>query len=173
MGDQENIREPAGEGTVSPDMVDAILRGVSETLREKRGALRPILHALQEELACIPDESVPVIARALNLTRAEVHGVVSFYHDFRTRKAGRKTIRICHAESCQAAGAMALATAAREQMGIDFGETTADGAFTLTKVFCLGNCALSPSVMVEGRVHGRVTPARLAIIVAEETRRRL
>jgi len=156
-----------------PQMVEGILRGVIETLREQRGALLPILHAVQEELGHIPDEAVPVIASALNLTRAEVHGVVSFYHDFRRKKAGRRTVRICHAESCQATGGLGLAQAACQQLGVDFDQTTPDGAFTLTKVFCLGNCALSPSIMVQGRVYGRVTPQRLAEILEDESRQRL
>ena len=159
--------------TPEPEMVEAILRGVIQTLREKRGALLPILHGVQEELGYIPDDSVPLIADSLNLTRAEVHGVVTFYHDFRRKKAGRRTVRVCQAESCQAAGGVELTAAARKQLGIEFDETTSDGAFTLVKVFCLGNCALSPNVMVEGTVYGRVTPDRLAQILEEEARQRL
>ena len=154
-------------------MVEAILRGVMDTLREKRGALLPILHAVQEELGYIPDDAVPVIAHSLNLTRAEVHGVVSFYHDFRSKKGGRRTLRVCQAESCQAAGSGAITAAAKRQLGIDFDETTSDGAFTLVKAFCLGNCALSPSVMVQGTVYGRVTPDRLADILKAEAEQRL
>ena len=160
----ENGHSPTHE----PDMVDAILRGVLETLREKRGALLPILHGIQEELGYIPDDSVPVIAHALNLTRAEVHGVVSFYHDFRSTKGGRRTVRVCQAESCQAAVSGTLTAAAKQQLGIDFEETTSDGTFTLVKAYCLGNCALSPSVMVQGTVYGRVTPDRLAQILESE-----
>jgi formate dehydrogenase subunit gamma len=156
-----------------PDMVEAILRDVLTSLREQRGALLPILHAIHEELGCIPDHTVPVIADRLNLTRAEVHGVVSFYQDFRTRKGGRRTVRICQAESCQAAGSAVLTEAAQAQLGIGFEETTPDGAFTLVKVFCLGNCALSPSVMVEGTVYGRVTPERMAEILELEAPQRL
>jgi formate dehydrogenase subunit gamma len=159
--------------TRDPDTVEAIVQAVLETLREKRGALLPILHGIQNERGHIPDESVPVIARTLNLTRAEVHGVVSFYHDFRRKKAGRRTVRICQAESCQAAGSEAVTASAREELGIDFEETTEDGAFTLRKVFCLGNCALSPSVMVEGTVYGRVTPARVKEILDHEAGLRL
>lgn len=159
--------------THEPAMVEAILRGVLETLREKRGALLPILHGIQEELGYIPDDSVPVIAHALNLTRAEVHGVVSFYHDFRSKKGGRRTVQVCHAESCQAAGGAALTAAAKQQLGIDFEETTTDGTFTLVKAFCLGNCALSPSIMVQGTVYGRVTPDRLAQILKAEAAQRI
>jgi formate dehydrogenase subunit gamma len=147
------------------DMIEAIIRGVLATLREQRGALLPILHAIQNELGHIPDESVPEIADALNLTRAEVHGVISFYHDFRTKKAGAKTVRICHAESCQATGSAEVAEAALSHLGVDFEETSPDGAFTLKKAYCLGNCALSPSVMIGGRVYGRVTPSRVKEIL--------
>jgi len=156
-----------------PELIGGIVRGVLGTLREQRGALLPVLHGVQEELGYIPDDAVPLIARSLNLTRAEVHGVVTFYHDFRRKKGGRKTLRICQAESCQAAGSEALNAAAKARLGIDFEETTRDGAFTLRKVFCLGQCALSPSVMVEGAVYGRVTPDRLGEILAEEAARRL
>lgn len=166
-----DIRENAGE-MPDPSMVDAIVRGVLETLRDKRGALLPILHGIQNELGFIPDETVPIIARALNLTRAEVHGVVSFYHDFRQKKSGRRTVRICQAESCQAAGSDSVTTAAQEHLGVDFEETTPDGAFTLRKVFCLGNCALSPSIMVQGTVYGRVNPDRLREILLRETEQR-
>jgi len=155
-----------------PEMVDAVVRGVLETLREQRGALLPILHAVQSELGYIPDEVIPHIAAALNLTRAEVHGVVSFYHDFRSRKAAHTTVRVCHAESCQATGSTEVADAARRHLGIEFEETTPDGQFRLTKVFCLGNCALSPSIMVGGAVYGRVTPDRFREILDEEVDRR-
>lgn len=155
------------------DMTEAIIRGVLAMLRDKRGALLPILHAIQTELGHIPDESVPVIADTLNLTRAEVHGVISFYHDFRAKKAGKKTVRICHAESCQAAGSAGVAEAATSHLGVSFEETSPDGAFTLKKAFCLGNCALSPSVMIEGTVYGRVTPFRMREILASQAGDRL
>lgn len=155
------------------DMTEAIIRGVLATLRDKRGALLPILHGIQNELGYIPDETVPVIANTLNLTRAEVHGVISFYHDFRTKKAGKKTVRICHAESCQAAGVAEVARAATSHLGVGFEETSADGAFTLKKAFCLGNCALSPSVMVEGTVYGRVTASRIREILDQQAGERL
>jgi formate dehydrogenase subunit gamma len=164
---EQNGHDPAHD----PAMVAAIVRGVLGTLRDQRGALLPILHALQDELGFIPDDAIPEIARTLNLTRAEVHGVVTFYHDFRRKKCGRKTVRICQAESCQAAGSRQLTEAAHEHLGIAFEETTGNGAFTLRKVFCLGNCALSPAIMVEGRVYGRVTPSRLLEILDEEESR--
>jgi formate dehydrogenase subunit gamma len=151
-----------------PEATRAIIRGVLGTLRETRGALLPILHGIQAELGYIPGEAVPVVADTLNLSRAEVHGVVSFYHDFRANKAGRRTLRICQAESCQSMGSRELTEAAHTTLGVGFGETTAEGAFTLEKVFCLGNCALSPAIMVGDSVYGRVTPERLREILGRE-----
>lgn len=126
-----------------------------------------MLHAIQHALGYIPAESVPVIARALQLSRAEVHGVISFYHDFRSAPAGRHTLQICRAEACQAMGARALEDHARASLGIDYGDTTADGAFTLEPVYCLGNCACSPSVRIDDDIHARVDPARLDELLAE------
>jgi len=123
-------------------------------------ALMPLLHAVQERLGCIPGDAVPEIARALNLSRAEVHGVISFYHDFRTAPAGRSIIRVCRAESCQAMGAVELATHIQKRLGIEFGQTSADGEYTLEPVYCLGNCACSPAIVVGADIHGRVTPER-------------
>jgi formate dehydrogenase subunit gamma len=127
--------------------------------RSKPGALLPILHAVQDKLGYVPPESVPVIAHELNLTRAEVHGVVSFYHHFRTTPPGRTIVQLCRAEACQALGARALEAHAKQVLGIDFHETTADGAITLEPVYCLGNCGCGPSVLVGvDELHARVTP---------------
>lgn len=136
------------------------VRTLARAHQNQRGALMPVLHAVQHELGHIDAEDLPVIAGVLNLAVAEVHGVVTFYRDFRRAPAGRATVRICGAEACQAVGATALAGHARDRLGIGFGETTADGAVTLDEVFCLGNCALGPSVEVAGRVYGRVGPDR-------------
>ncbi len=130
---------------------------IAKALAAKPGALLPILHAVQDELGCIPAATVPIIAQALNLTRAEVHGVISFYHFFRSEPAGAKTVYICRAESCQAMGSAALEAHAKQSLGIDYHQTTADGAVTLEPVYCLGNCACSPSVMVNGELHSRVS----------------
>jgi formate dehydrogenase subunit gamma len=140
---------------------------IIESLKNKPGALLPILHGIQDQLGYIPAEAVPVIARELNLTRADVHGVVSFYHHFRSHAPGRHVMQICQAESCQAMGSVALTAHARKQLGIDFHQTTKDKAFTLEPVYCLGNCALSPAVMVDGNMYGRVTPERFAKVVEE------
>ena len=134
------------------------LNKITEQLTDVPGALLPILHAVQKCFGYIPDAAVPLIAKALNLSRAEVHGVVSFYHFFRTRPAGKQVIYLCRAESCQALGAVALEQHVKRRLGIEFHQTTADGAYTLEPVYCLGNCACSPALMVDEELHGRVTP---------------
>ena len=124
------------------------------------GALLPTLHALQEHFGYIDPAAVPLVAEALNLSRAEVHGVVTFYHDFRQAPPGRHVVRICRAEACQSMGADRLVEHAKRKLGIGFHETTSDGRFTLEQVFCLGDCACSPAVMLDGKLHGRVDAAR-------------
>ena len=136
-------------------------------LKHKPGALLPILHAIQEKLGYVPSEAIPIIASELNLTRAEVHGVVSFYHDFRSKPTGRHVVRICQAESCQAMGSVALTNFAKEHLGVDFHETTRDEAFSLEPVYCLGNCACSPAMMVDEEIFGRMTPQRFQKILLE------
>ncbi len=130
------------------------------------GALLPILHAVQDALGFVPADAVPLIAAELNLSRAEVHGVVSFYHYFRTTKPGREVLHLCRAEACQAVGAALLEKHAQQTLGIGFHGTTADGAITLEPVYCLGNCALGPSVLLGKRLVGRVTPERFDALVA-------
>lgn len=124
-----------------------------------------ILHAVQDRLRCVPDTAVPVIAGALNLSRADVHGVVSFYHDFRRTPPGRHTLKLCQAESCQAMGARGLTRHAETALGVSLGETTADGAVTLEAVYCLGNCALSPAAMIDGTLHGRLDARKLDALI--------
>lgn len=125
------------------------------------GPLLPILHAAQAAFGCVPDEAVPIIAGALNLTRAEVHGVVSFYHDFRSAPPGAHVLRLCRAEACQAAGGDAVAAHAERSLGIKFGETTADGGVTLEAVYCLGLCACGPAALLDGRVIGMLDENKL------------
>ncbi|MGQ0573097.1 MAG: NAD(P)H-dependent oxidoreductase subunit E [Pseudonocardia sp.] len=146
------------------------VRAVASGLAGLRGALIPILHAVQRELGHVDPTDVPVIADVLNLSVAEVHGVVTFYRDFRRTPAGRARVRICRAEACRAVGAEELAAHATRRLGVGFGETTPDGAVTLDEVFCLGNCALGPAVQVDGRLHGRVGPARLDALLGEVAR---
>lgn len=133
--------------------------------KDVAGPLLEILHAVQDELGCVPADAVPLIADALNLSRAEVHGVVSFYHHFRERPAGRCRVQLCRAEACKAMQGDELAAFAVKHLGVNFGETRADGAVTLDSVYCLGNCACAPSVMLNGQLHGRVSPRMLDELV--------
>lgn len=150
---------------------EAIRRIVGE-LKGRPGPLLEVLHAIQAELGHVPAAAVPLVASGLNLSRAEVHGVVSFYHFFRSTPPGAHTVSVCRAESCQAVGGEALAEHVRQRLGVDFHETTPDGRFSLEPVYCLGNCACSPAVMIDGRLHGRVTPERLDGLLAEADRKR-
>jgi formate dehydrogenase subunit gamma len=143
----------------------AVLSVVAEH-KARPGPLIEILHGVQAQLGFVPAGAVPVIAAELNLSRAEVHGVVTFYHYFRDHPPGRHMLRLCRAESCQALGANALAEHAKGRLGIDFHETTADGEFSLEAVYCLGNCACSPAMMVDGDLVGRVTATLFDDIVA-------
>ena len=136
-------------------------------LKHLPGALLPILHAVQASLGFVPKDSVPLIARALNISLAEVHGVLSFYHYFRTERGGRHVVHLCRAEACQALGAAGLEAHAKRTLGIDFHGTTADGAISLEPVYCLGNCALGPSVMIDEELQGRVSTARFDALVAK------
>jgi formate dehydrogenase subunit gamma len=139
--------------------------------RDLPGALLPILHAVQESFGHVDDEAVPVIAAALNLSRAEVHGVVTFYHDFRRSAPGRHVLKLCRAEACQSMGCEDLADRLTRRLGIGFGETTADGRLTLEAVYCLGNCALSPAAMLDGKLLGRLDGRRLdALLLDAEAR---
>lgn len=144
------------------------VRRIAQDLADKPGALLPVLHAVQDEFGYIADDSIPVIADVLNLSRAEVHGVVSFYHLFRTTRPGERTLYICRSEACQSMGARALEAHAKEKLGIGFHETTADGKLSLEPIYCLGNCACSPAVMIDESVHGRVTTERFDELIAEE-----
>jgi formate dehydrogenase subunit gamma len=134
------------------------------------GALIPILHALQEEFGYIDRDAEPLIADILNLSRAEVHGVVTFYHDFRQEPAGRHVLKLCRAESCQACGSEALAARAEARLGIAFGATTADGGVTLEPVYCLGLCSVSPAAMLDGKVVARLDEKKLDALLAEADR---
>lgn len=130
---------------------------VVQQFKEQPGALISALHKLQETFGYVDEAAMPMLAKLFNLSRAEVHGVTSFYHDFRRSKPGRYTIRVCQAEACQAMGSEALNDAIKQLLGCDFHETSKDGNFTLEKVYCLGNCACSPSIMVDKQTYGRVT----------------
>ena len=139
-------------------------------MKALEGPLLPILHAIQAEFGHVPQESLPVIARELNLSRAEVHGVVTFYHDYRDHPAGRQVLKLCRAEACKSMGGDDLAERFKTLLGIDFHETTPDGAVTLEPVFCLGLCACAPAAMLDGELHGRVDARSAAELVAEARR---
>ena len=129
------------------------------------GALLPILHALQEEFGYVDQAAVPMIAEELNISQAEVHGVISFYHDFRRVPAGRHILQICRAEACQSMGCESLVQHVEKHVGVKMGETTSDQTLTLKPVYCLGNCALSPAILLDGRPYGRVTPSGVDALV--------
>jgi formate dehydrogenase subunit gamma len=137
---------------------------------EIEGATLVILHALQEAFGYIPEPAIPMVASALNLSRAEVYGVFTFYHDFRKQPAGRHVLKLCRAEACQAAGGDALAARAEAKLGVALGETTADDRVTLEPIYCLGLCATAPSAMLDGRVIGRLDQTRLDALIAEAQR---
>jgi formate dehydrogenase subunit gamma len=137
----------------------------------REGAALPVLHALQETFGYVPREAVPLVAATLNLSRAEVHGIVTFYHDFRDAPPGRHMLKLCRAEACQSMGADALADAARDRLGIDWHETTPDGQVSLEPVFCLGLCACAPSAMLDGKVVGGLDRAKLGALIDGARRR--
>jgi formate dehydrogenase subunit gamma len=152
---------------------------MSDTLHEERirdiiakhlaleGPMLPILQAIQGEFGHVPQAAIPLIAEALNIGRAEVHGTMSFYHDFRTEPAGRHVVKLCRAEACQASGGDRTAAHAMETLGVDWHETTKNGNVTLEPVFCLGLCACGPAAMVDGKVVGLVTKKRFDQIISE------
>lgn len=142
-----------GTGDINPKVYEIIAN-----LKDKPGALLPILHGIQDELGYVPAQTVPFIAEALNLSRAEVHGCISFYHYFRDTPPGKHTIHLCRAESCQAMGSKALEDHVKARLGIDYHETTKDGEFSLEPIYCLGLCACSPSMQIDEDVYGRVSP---------------
>ena len=140
---------------------------IIEANRHLDGAALPILHALQEEFGYVDREAVPMVAQALNQSRAEMHGVVTFYHDFREAPAGRHVLKLCRAEACQSMGADALADQARDRLGIGWHGTTPDGRVTLEPVFCLGLCACAPAAMLDGKVVGALDEGRLSALIDE------
>jgi formate dehydrogenase subunit gamma len=147
-------------------MTERLLGDILQRHAGTRGALLPVLHEVQEAFGCIAPDLVPRIAGALNLSRAEVHGVITFFHDFRSEPGGCRRLAVCRAEACQAVGARALQAEAERLLGVPTGGTTADGAWTLDAVYCLGNCACGPSVRIGEAVYGRVDAERLAALIA-------
>jgi formate dehydrogenase subunit gamma len=153
------------EEGVTQALTDEIARLVA-LHADRRGALLPLLHDLQAALGYVPDEAVPAIAHGLNLSRAEVHGVVTFYHDFRRAPPARHVVRLCRAEACQARGAAAIEAQAARRLGVAMGQARPDGEVALEPVYCLGLCATGPNALVDGRPVSRLDAGRLEAIAA-------
>lgn len=153
-----------GKGDWSPDIVRAIVR----VHAEQEGSLLPILHAVQETFGYIPQQAERLIAEELNLSRADIHGVVSFYHDFRHAPAGQHVLKLCQAEACQAMGGEMQARRLLDTLGLEWGETTPDGRLTVEAVYCLGLCATAPAALMDATPIGRIDEARLHAMIAEE-----
>ncbi len=148
-------------------LVDAVARRLAGRHAGVRGALLPLLHDWQDEIGHVDDEAVSIIADMLNLSRAEVHGVVTFYHDFRRAPAAAHVVQICRAEACQARGGAAVEAAAVDALGVAMGETRGDGQVTLAPIYCLGLCAVGPNALVDGRPMARLDAAGIARIARE------
>ena len=157
-------KKSSGNGSAASE---TLIREIATQHAARPGPLLLILHAIQDELGFVPKESVPVVAEILNVSRAEVHGVISFYHLLRDTPPGRQTLYLCRAEACQAMGARSLERHAKEKLGVGYHETTADGRYSLEPIYCLGNCACSPAIMIDDFVYGRVTPERFDELVEE------
>lgn len=145
-------------------------RAIVSHLRSLEGPLLPILHEVQDEFGYVPQEALPVIAHELNLSRAEVHGVMTFYHDYRDHPAGRHVLKLCRAEACQSMGGDQMAERVKKLLGIDFHQTALDGSVTLEPVYCLGLCACAPAAMLDGELYGRVDDETIAEFAAEVRR---
>lgn len=147
-----------------------LAEAVEAVVREhegKIGPLMPVLHGIQERMGHIPAEAIPLIAKALNLSRAEVHGVMHFYHDFRAEPPGEHIVQVCRGEACQAMGSRALEEHVKRRLKADFGGTSADGRYTLLAAYCFGNCACTPTVRIDDAFHARVTPQRFDALLEE------
>ena len=145
-----------------PEPLDTLI----QQHRDQAGGLMPLLHAVQDALGYVPSEAVAPIAKGFNLTRAEVHGVITYYHHFRSTPPGRTVVQVCRAESCKACGSDTLMAEIEKRLGLKAHETRADGAVSLEPVYCLGLCAQSPAIQVNERVFARVTTARLPALLA-------
>ena len=157
---------PEPTATVQPIVSLSDIQDIVDDLKAKPGALLPILHAVQERYGYIPKAAVPVIALGLNLSRAEVHGVISFYHFFRSERGGEHTLYVCRAEACQSMGSRELEAYIKEKLGVDYHGTSADGKVTLEPVYCLGNCACSPNVRLGDNVHARMDKSKVDKLLA-------
>jgi formate dehydrogenase subunit gamma len=137
---------------------------------QRKGPVLPILHEVQHSFGYVPEPAIPMIAEALNLSRAEVHGTFTFYHDFRHEPAGHRVLKFCRAEACQAAGGDHLCAQAERKLGVKIGETTADDRVTFEPIYCLGLCSVAPSAMLDGKIYGRLDEKRVDQLVAEAQR---
>lgn len=158
---------PVSPAPVSPDVSGDEIRDIIAAHAHLEGPLLPILHAMQEAFGHVPAAAAGPITAALNISKAELHGVISFYHDFREAPAGRHVLKICRAEACQAMGGADLAARVLERLGLDWHGTSADGAITVEPVYCLGLCACAPAAMVDGQLRGRLDAARMDAVLAE------
>lgn len=166
MSSDAVLKQTSLDGAMLNEQLNRIETHI-EAFKKMPGALLPLLHAIQDDIGYIPEQSYSKISKALNLSVAEVHGVVSFYHHFRTHAPGKHIVQICRAESCQAMGCEALEAHVKSSLGVDYHQTTADGSITLEPVYCLGNCACSPAVMIDEQVYGRVSAAKIDQIIRE------
>ena len=157
----------SGNNDIDASRLDETVSTVCTAHGNRPADLIEILHEIQASLGYVPEGATQMLASALNLSRAEVHGVISFYHDFNRAPPGRHIVRVCRAEACQAVGCESLAKHAETSLGISFGKTRGDGQARLEAVYCLGNCALGPSVMIDGQLHGRVDAARFDALMDE------
>ncbi len=164
----QNSDPVAARPAAASDDIENLITGLHLDLAVEEGALLPLLHAIQEKLGYIPGSAVPQLARLLNLSRAEVHGTLSFYHDFREVPAGRRVLKLCQAEACQARGAREVRAAVERRFGLQLGQTGADGAVTLEPVYCLGLCASGPAALVDGQPVARLAPDDLDRLLAAE-----
>jgi formate dehydrogenase subunit gamma len=154
-----------GQGDALDAVAAAAVQAAIASFPAREDVLLPILHGIQNALGFVPPASVPIIAHALNLSRAEVHGVISFYHHFRSARPGRHVLKLCRAEACQAMGSRAIEAQVMTRLGIGYNETTVDGRITLEPVYCLGNCACAPSVMLDEKVRGRMSTERVDALI--------
>jgi formate dehydrogenase subunit gamma len=167
--DHSHLESGRNVHTPEPWNVDRALDIIAE-LKDCEGPMLPILHAMQEAFGQVPEAAAPLIAEELNLSRAEVHGVITFYHDFRREPAGRHVLKLCRAEACQSCGCDDLIKHAQARLGVELGDTTADGRFTIEAVYCLGLCSTAPSAMLDGKLVGRLNAKKLDRMIAEAGR---
>jgi formate dehydrogenase subunit gamma len=162
------MSDPSTPQGTHPGWSDSVALALVQPIAARPGPLLPALHALQQCFGYVPAQAVQLLANELNLSRAEVHGVITFYDFFRTAPGGKYRVRICQAEACQAMGSAALTAHAKARLGIDFHQTTANGAVTLEPVYCLGNCACAPAMLIDDRLYGRLNAARFDALVSTE-----